>query len=784
MSLFNIQPTRAANFINKDEILNKIQTSFNLNEVVFLVAPTGNGKSTAAIEYGKYFKENESKNVYWLYADSLEKFENEYRKLAAFLCVDVNLSENEMIIAKTNELLLSLGEVLFIIDNLENYELIEKFMKNLPPNVKVIITCVYNLNENDLFRSINLEAFSFKDCEVYLRKCLKERINKDNINEIISFFKTDSNTISPYSLEKCVSYINSSFSRPISSLINDIKQNINKGESEVFLLIKNVQELANKTPFEILQYAIFLDPDFISLKIFTELFKINDAKLELSIRDITKLSLAELVVDKNKNKGLKFHRNTVKQIKAYMNKNKISLELKKIQLLKFLDKMFMEVDASDVNKYKENEFYVWHVVKILKMNLVSDNDDLNKKKDFKLDRNSLFYKLGKYNSYVSKNYERANYYYIANYEVLNSINEIDEVKKLELTKSKFSLLKMIGKNYDKLNEQEKSIEYNKKALLVRKKIKSQDDEQVANLLHSIGTSYDKLENYEDAIKNKSSALDIRKKLNNQLEVASSFNSLGYSYHMRGDYRKALELDQEALRIREKIHGVNHIEIAESLYNIGSNYGKLSEWQKSFDYHEKAYYMRKQVYEDSLHPHIANSLHALALASDNLGDTESSIFYDKRCLEIRKKIYPPDHPFIQHSLNNLELGYAKLGRKEISIEYKRESDSMAKTKGSTSSRTLPELKRTPDVIPKKVRDWKKEDLLNWFRQQNINAYIYKALASSKHSNPGKMVENYFLMSIENPKYFIQALLVDTNDQVSLDDIKQFEECLKKLFLNYS
>ena len=113
MSLFNIQPTRAANFINKDDILNKIQTSFNLNEVVFLVSPTGIGKSTAAIEYAKYFKENESKNVYWLYADSLEKFENEYRKLAGFLGVDVNLYENEMIIAKTNEFLLSLGEVLF-----------------------------------------------------------------------------------------------------------------------------------------------------------------------------------------------------------------------------------------------------------------------------------------------------------------------------------------------------------------------------------------------------------------------------------------------------------------------------------------------------------------------------------------------------------------------------------------------------------------------------------------------------------------------------------------------
>ena len=91
--------------------------------------------------------------------------------------------------------------------------------------------------------------------------------------------------------------------------------------------------------------------------------------------------------------------------------------------------MFLEVDANDVNKYKENEFYVWHVVKILKMNLVADNDDLNKKKDFKLDRNSLFFKLGSYNSYVSKNYDRANYYYIANYEILNGINEIDEVKK-------------------------------------------------------------------------------------------------------------------------------------------------------------------------------------------------------------------------------------------------------------------------------------------------------------------------------------------------------------------
>ncbi|CEO16732.1 hypothetical protein RMONA_01600 [Rickettsia monacensis] len=71
--------------------------------------------------------------------------------------------------------------------------------------------------------------------------------------------------------------------------------------------------------WQILQYSAHLDPDFIGIEIFKELFLIDEEKLQEPIKRLEALSIMNLTYQ-NGQAGLQLHRLMQSTVKRYVDK--------------------------------------------------------------------------------------------------------------------------------------------------------------------------------------------------------------------------------------------------------------------------------------------------------------------------------------------------------------------------------------------------------------------------------------------------------------------------------
>ncbi|WP_232218640.1 ATP-binding protein [Rickettsia conorii] len=268
----NLPPLSTYNLIVRNEILQQIEETLNEKRFVTVSAFVGAGKTTLAIKYGDRQTQAKKKIVRFINADSADKVLEAYRQLAKEFTIYVIDEKEENIIRLGHERIANLNSaILFIFDNVEDHKDIEPYLNSiiniLNDKAQVIITTKNN-NLSDDIENIILESFSKKEAILYLKKSLKNRLNKKDIDKLVEDFGSN-DAASPYRLSKAVAYLKANKLLKVNDYINYFK-NSKDDHIETILLL----QLLEKSPlaWQILQYSADVDPDFISIKIFKELF--------------------------------------------------------------------------------------------------------------------------------------------------------------------------------------------------------------------------------------------------------------------------------------------------------------------------------------------------------------------------------------------------------------------------------------------------------------------------------------------------------------------------------
>jgi len=135
---------RDPSYIPDENQFEKLNAEFDIegNQRIYVYGPPGIGKSSFVNEFG-YRQNEQNKTVFWLDVETTQKISEELNYLLRAFNVEINDEDDER--AKLQKLNDSIHNIenrffLFIFDNLEKYDHIAEFIRNLPSKVKVLIT--------------------------------------------------------------------------------------------------------------------------------------------------------------------------------------------------------------------------------------------------------------------------------------------------------------------------------------------------------------------------------------------------------------------------------------------------------------------------------------------------------------------------------------------------------------------------------------------------------------------------------------------------------------------
>ena len=221
-----------------------------------------------------------------------------------------------------------------------------------------------------------------------------------------------------------------------------------------------------------------------------------------------------------------------------------------------------------------------------------------------------------------------------------------------------------------MNKYNSALDFYKKALKVRKKLKSP---KILNSYINIGNMYNNTAQYDSALQNfnkASEALKVYKKEipKSDLKKSDIYLAIGNVYNFKSEHNKSLKYYFKSLKIRKKLLDKNHIDLATVYGNIGTVYRAKSEYDKALKYANKALFIRKENFIEN-HPHIANSYNNIAIIYSSQGNYEKSLENHFKALNIRKKIFNENNNFeLSTSYHNIAIDYDLQGNYEKSLDY--------------------------------------------------------------------------------------------------------------------
>ncbi|MEL0454604.1 sensor histidine kinase [Flavobacteriaceae bacterium SZ-1-7] len=217
---------------------------------------------------------------------------------------------------------------------------------------------------------------------------------------------------------------------------------------------------------------------------------------------------------------------------------------------------------------------------------------------------------------------------------------------------KFIKLLNLGNVYSKIENLNKSVEYELKALEIIKTTKNDNiKESLGVLLNNIGTSYMMLNDLDKGLEYLNESLRVNIENQNTKEIARNYNNLGIIYHEKEDFGKALEVLKKSLKIREELKDED--EQVETNMVLGTVFGKMDEDKLSEFHFSKALDIANKIKNKSL------------IAEVYLAMSDSYIIQDNFPLALKNfKSYAQfkDSVLLENNLKNIS---------EIEIKYQSE-----------------------------------------------------------------------------------------------------------------
>jgi DNA-binding CsgD family transcriptional regulator len=643
-------------FIGRDKELQLLTQNFVKNNIAIITGRAGVGKSSLAIQFGK--RQKDDMIVRFFDADSISKINEKYRELASELNINTNQQNKDFIMKLVNNKLENLNyKLLFIFDNVDRYEDIKEYVANLPSNVKVLITT----RKPELIAdkvNITLKEFSISDAEKYIYQGLKRRnLSGENIKALVK----NSSTL-PYDLKCIVAYLLDNPTIDSLAVSKEIGNEIQDRLFEQFAL--NNSEDA-KLGWKILQYAAYLDPDFIDIEIFNGLFNYDKAYISRSVNRLESLSLISITNNRKGRSGIKIHRKLQKAIRQSMRHHpsySINENFIIDNLLRIIDKLFVEVDHNPDTNWLIIDNLQPQVKKILEC------VETFSKSSIKLV--NLYYKLSKYNLLVSIDYIQAVKYAEKSFDSIqgkyfgNKLLIANIIENLGIT--------YIYGDFQKINQ---GLSYLQESLKIKRNIHKGNHNNIAKTLRNIAYTYLKLRQLSKGLSYFKDTLSMRQAIykGDHPDVAESLNDLAWGYYEMADYLPAADLIEKSVGMYQRLYPEGHPCTIYALHTLGALLIQANDVKRSLEVLEQALNITQRFGMES-HYTTSYIYYDLGRGYLQLNDYKKALEYSEKALQIRYRLFNINkHPNqISESLEVLGDIHVALNRKNKALKLYEES----------------------------------------------------------------------------------------------------------------
>jgi hypothetical protein len=666
--LLPLFPTLGKRYITRIEDFYQLDKLLAGSSYVIIKGEPGFGKTSLANEYGHRQKDrpNHAKLVIKIDADSQEKVINAYQMMASTFKLAVEqYSAEEIMHLVHHKITLSHKPVLFIFDNVENATYLTPYIDYLPQSTKAIITTRHSrLIEGA--PNLQVRPFNCQEATQYIcSSAIKNRIeHPQEVQALIDHYAKGTGYINPYHLNRAIGIIKQ---RPIGGIKNYLTFiNVHPDYGGELILQQKLMA-TSRLAWPMLQYAAYLDPDFIDLSIFTQLFQVTEEELTEAIKILESLS-AMTIVRKPRQEGLTLHRLTQGIVKDFIhNPAHQAICLTKTEIMSQLISSLNQL-CPDVEENPQGWQQVKKLMVHIEVLLAQENPLIN------FSVAELFDKSGSYATTVLGNYLKAHRYYENALTICQLLHPESPHAKVAHS------LDALGSSYTRLggaDNLQKGLDLQKQAWVMRQRLYGEGPHpEVAHSLNNIGMTYEALggaENQQKGLHFQTQALVMRQELYGQEphpEVARSLNNVGMSYEALSgteNQRKGLWLQEQALTMLQALHGEEpHPDVAHSLNNIGISYknlGGTENQQKGLSLQEQALRMRLVLYGDQPHHDIANSFNNIGRAYADLGGIKNQqlgLALQEYALARLQRLYGDQpHPDVASFLNNVGSTYGQL-----------------------------------------------------------------------------------------------------------------------------
>jgi tetratricopeptide (TPR) repeat protein len=688
-------PARTCHFVGREQYLKDIKSVFfdENKKVVIISSFPGTGKTTLANEIAYRFTDKTFNNhlAYWVKSDGKNSdfyFEN-FAKYELHINLDEK-NDKEFIIRQIKITLTKATEtLLFIFDNCDDYQNIKDYLTMILSlqKTKIMITTTRNSFPIEYLKSeetkiIIIEPFNQNESLEFIKNGFGNGITDEETNQILRLLETSSDEFKmPNDLIKLIEFVKLNQTRFQKITVNFIKKlnekmkksNITISDDEIFeLIIKK-----NPESWNFLKRCSFLDPDFIPIELFSDLFGFDINDLEIRIIWLKNISIISTDTKDEEKVGLRIHRTIKKGIENYLEKKPNEKNKLENELIEKFQKLLKSIKKNETIKKKTYFLHLKTIAEKLVFNgtqnnsvkatIASEYGDYLKNTNYRIDEALKYYQKSiEIKILIEKNKKL--------FELNNILNKKDEVFGTKCNESIAAILDKIGEIFGMQGKYKEAIENFNKSLDITRKIYGSDEHAtIATTLQNIGLVLYNQGKYKEALEHFNKSLEINRKVYGSDEhatIATTLQNIGLVLYNQGKFKEALEHFNKSLEIHRKIYGSDeHPSIATTLQNIGSVLNNQGKFKEALEHFNKSLEIEKKVYGTDEHPSIATTLQNIGSVLKMLGKYKEVMEHFEKSLEINRKVFRTDeHPSIATTLQNMGSVLNAQGKYDKALDH--------------------------------------------------------------------------------------------------------------------
>uniref|UniRef100_A0A8C5PI97 Nephrocystin-3 n=1 Tax=Leptobrachium leishanense TaxID=445787 RepID=A0A8C5PI97_9ANUR len=224
----------------------------------------------------------------------------------------------------------------------------------------------------------------------------------------------------------------------------------------------------------------------------------------------------------------------------------------------------------------------------------------------------------------------------------------------------------------------------KQALEISENAYGSEHLRVAQELDALAVLYHKQNKYEQADQLRKKSLRIRQKAarrkgsmygfallrrrallleeltlgKDTADNARTLNELGVLYYLQNNLETAEMFLKRSLEMRERVLGPEHPDCAQSLNNLAALYNEKKDYDKAEELYERALDIRRRALSPD-HPSLAYTVKHLAVLYKRKGKLDKAVPLYELAVDIRQKSFGPKHPSVATALVNLAVLYCQM-----------------------------------------------------------------------------------------------------------------------------